>query len=107
MGTENRFNKKPGNQAFSADGVSVETPVNASGHRQELEQNFGLFSICGIAVTTGESWIVLGNSIVRIPLTEAKFTLRDLGASNLQWRPTRGDLWFVRQAFITVVSLSV
>ena len=30
----------------------------------KLEQNFNFLSICGIAVTTGESWIVLGNSLV-------------------------------------------
>jgi hypothetical protein len=28
------------------------------------EEKFNLLSICGIAVTTGESWIVLGNSLV-------------------------------------------
>src|SRR4051794_14885979 len=100
MDTESRFKKKPGHQAFRTDGVSVEAHINASGHHQELEQNFGLLSICGIAVTTGESWIVLGNSIVRMPFMETKFTLRDLGAGNLQWRSTRGDLWFVRQMFI-------
>jgi hypothetical protein len=72
METENRFNERPGHPAFSADEVGVEVPINASGHRQELEKNFGLFSICGIAVTTGESWIVLGNSIVRMHFTEEK-----------------------------------
>jgi choline transport protein len=39
-------------------------PINASGHHQELERNFSLLSICGIAISTGESWIALGGSIV-------------------------------------------
>jgi hypothetical protein len=61
------------------DHLLVETSRTGStlqSHGQELEQNFGLLSICGIAVATGESWIVLGNSIVCITvmiLLEWKF----------------------------------
>ena len=67
MDIVNHLTEKPSHPTFSSDRITVEAPVNASGHRQELEQNFGLFSLCGIAVTTGESWIVLGNSVVRVP----------------------------------------
>jgi choline transport protein len=38
--------------------------INASGHRQELERNFSLLSICGVAVTTGNTWIAQGGSVV-------------------------------------------
>jgi hypothetical protein len=38
--------------------------INASGHRQELERNFSLISICAVAVTTGNTWIAQGGSIV-------------------------------------------
>lgn len=38
--------------------------VNASGHRQELERNFSLVSICAVAVTTGNTWIAQGGSVV-------------------------------------------
>lgn len=38
--------------------------INASGHPQELERNFGLLSICGIGIITGNSWTALGGSIV-------------------------------------------
>lgn len=38
--------------------------VNASGHRQELERNFSLLSICAVAVTTGNTWIAQGGSVV-------------------------------------------
>ena len=38
--------------------------INASGHRQELERNFGLFSICSMAITTGNTWVALGGTIV-------------------------------------------
>jgi hypothetical protein len=33
------------------------TLVNASGHRQELDRNFGLLSKCGLAVTSGNAWL--------------------------------------------------
>ncbi|KAL4975638.1 amino acid/polyamine transporter I [Aspergillus desertorum] len=42
---------------------SMEAPVNASGHRQELQRNYGLLSICALAITTGNTWIAQGGSI--------------------------------------------
>ncbi|KAL4997814.1 amino acid/polyamine transporter I [Aspergillus recurvatus] len=42
---------------------SMEVPVNASGHRQELQRNYGLLSICALAITTGNTWIAQGGSI--------------------------------------------
>lgn len=38
--------------------------INASGHKQELERNFSLLSICAVAVTTGNTWIAQGGSVV-------------------------------------------
>lgn len=38
--------------------------VNASGHRQELQRNFSLLNICALAVTTGNTWIAQGGSVV-------------------------------------------
>ncbi|KAL2006488.1 hypothetical protein VTN00DRAFT_9156 [Thermoascus crustaceus] len=46
-----------------ADDQVSEELVNASGHRQELERNFSLLSICAIAVTTGNTWIAQGGSV--------------------------------------------
>lgn len=37
--------------------------INASGHKQELERNFSLLSICAVAVTTGNTWIAQGCSV--------------------------------------------
>ncbi|KAK2775257.1 hypothetical protein FQN52_004040 [Onygenales sp. PD_12] len=37
--------------------------INASGHKQELERNFSLMSICGVGITTGNTWIAMGGSI--------------------------------------------
>lgn len=49
----------------SSDG----SEINASGHRQELSRNFGLLSICGLAVTTGNTWVAQGGSLVRFSHT--------------------------------------
>ncbi|KAJ5551942.1 SNF2-related protein [Penicillium sp. DV-2018c] len=48
----------------SHDGPVDGELVNASGHRQELERNFSLLSICAVAVTTGNTWIAQGGSVV-------------------------------------------
>ncbi|KAF1354379.1 hypothetical protein EJ07DRAFT_168346 [Lizonia empirigonia] len=46
------------------DDISVGEVINASGHKQELERQFGLLSICSIGITTGNVWAALGGSIV-------------------------------------------
>jgi len=38
--------------------------INASGHKQEVERNFGIWSICGAGITTGSDWPALGGSLV-------------------------------------------
>lgn len=48
----------------AADDQSSIEVVNASGHRQEVERNFSLLSICAVAVTTGNTWIAQGGSVV-------------------------------------------
>ncbi|KAJ5826659.1 SNF2-related protein [Penicillium robsamsonii] len=49
---------------YTHDGPVEGETINASGHRQELERNFGLISICAVAVTTGNTWIAQGGSVV-------------------------------------------
>lgn len=44
--------------------IKRDNAINASGHQQELDRNFGLFSIVGLAITSGNAWIALGGSIV-------------------------------------------
>lgn len=38
--------------------------INVSGHKQELERNFSLLSLCAAAITTGNTWVALGGSLV-------------------------------------------
>lgn len=37
--------------------------VNASGHRDQLQRQYGLLSICGLALTIDNAWIALGGSL--------------------------------------------
>lgn len=37
--------------------------VNASGHRDQLQRQYGLLSICGLALTIDNAWVALGGSI--------------------------------------------
>ncbi|KAL2070513.1 hypothetical protein VTL71DRAFT_13539 [Oculimacula yallundae] len=38
--------------------------VNETGHVQEVERNFSLFSVCSVGIVTGNTWAALGGSIV-------------------------------------------
>ena len=45
------------------EGTVSEVAINASGHRQELERNFNLLSVCSLGIASGNTWIALGGSI--------------------------------------------
>ena len=42
--------------------------VNAGGHKQELDRNFGLLSVSAVGILSGNAWTILGGSIVGLPL---------------------------------------
>jgi len=37
--------------------------VNASGHKDQLQRQYGLLSICGLALTVDNAWVALGTSL--------------------------------------------
>lgn len=37
--------------------------VNASGHKDQLHRQYGLLSICGLALTIDNAWVALGGSL--------------------------------------------
>ncbi|MCJ1475812.1 hypothetical protein MMC13_004476 [Lambiella insularis] len=43
--------------------VHGEEVVNASGHKDQLQRHYGLWSICGLALTIDNAWVALGGSI--------------------------------------------
>lgn len=50
-------------------GTADDGLINASGHRQELDRNFNLVSICSYAITAGNAWVSLGGTIVCLLLS--------------------------------------
>ncbi|KAF4548068.1 Amino acid permease-like protein 22 [Elsinoe fawcettii] len=60
--------KKPqeahhGKLTYNKDEVDEGVIVNASGHKQELDRNFSLLSMCAVGIVTGNAWAALGGSI--------------------------------------------
>jgi hypothetical protein len=43
----------------------IEELVNTSGHVQELDRNFGFWTICAISVVSDNAWAAGGGSLVR------------------------------------------
>ena len=37
--------------------------VNASGHRDQLQRQYGILSICGMALTVDNAWVAFGTSL--------------------------------------------
>ncbi|KAF2033068.1 amino acid transporter, partial [Setomelanomma holmii] len=64
MEKRNSSAEKPRLEAEDGDSHGVGEVLNASGHKQELERQFSLLSICSIGITTGNVWAALGGSIV-------------------------------------------
>jgi choline transport protein len=53
------FEQRRGNIVNTVEGEEV----NASGHRDQLTRQYGIWSICGLALTIDNAWIALGGSI--------------------------------------------
>lgn len=43
--------------------TTLEIGINPSGHLQELDRNFSLWTLCGLAISSGNAWIALGGSV--------------------------------------------
>ena len=55
----------PATKEEATANYTTEEPTYASS-QEELERNYDLLGICGIALTSGNTWIALGGSIVCI-----------------------------------------
>jgi len=85
---------------LESKGPDADGLINASGHRQELDRNFHFIHIAGLGITSGNTWIALGGSIVSrsyvilyfssIPSAARTFRLTQLktDCGYLQWRPS-------------------
>lgn len=45
------------------EAVTLETDINASGHRDQLDRQYGILSICGMALTVDNAWVAIGTSL--------------------------------------------
>lgn len=66
MDLEKKFSSEKPRSEDVDEAMGVGEVLNASGHKQELERNFSLLSLCAIGITTGNVWAALGGSIVRL-----------------------------------------
>ena len=55
--------------------------VNASGHRDQLQRQYGLLSICGLALTIDNAWVALGGSIA-VSISLRLRVTRDLASTD-------------------------
>ena len=55
----------PPTEIADETGVVVGEIVNVSGHVQELDRNFGFWSICAVSVVADNAWAAGGGSLVR------------------------------------------
>ncbi|KAL9623982.1 MAG: hypothetical protein Q9160_001735 [Pyrenula sp. 1 TL-2023] len=63
---EKRRLSKDGNSDDTEKEVAITLSgevVNASGHRDQLSRQYGLLSICGLALTVDNAWIAIGTSL--------------------------------------------
>jgi hypothetical protein len=65
--TVDKMTKQASRPPFAADEAigEIEGLVNASGHVQELDRNFGFWTICAISVVSDNAWAAGGGSLVR------------------------------------------
>lgn len=43
--------------------VEEEREINASGHKDQLQRQYSLWGVCGLALTIDNAWVALGGSI--------------------------------------------
>jgi hypothetical protein len=53
----------------AATKLGSSTEINASGHVQELDKNFNIWSIVSVAIVTGNTWAGLAGTIVSFQRT--------------------------------------
>lgn len=42
---------------------TADNVINASGHPDQLERQYGILSICGMALTVDNAWVAIGTSL--------------------------------------------
>ena len=59
ISAQDEYSKRRARIVEIVDGVEV----NASGYKDELQRQYSIWSICGLAMTVDSAWVALGGSI--------------------------------------------
>lgn len=63
--------------------------VNASGHRDQLQRNYGFLSICGLALSVDNAWVAVGTSLNVAICKPSVWPENQRLTGDRQWRPAR------------------
>jgi choline transport protein len=53
----------PADVSKNIEGTLDGVTVNASGHQDEFQRHFSIWSLCGLALTIDNAWVALGGSL--------------------------------------------
>lgn len=56
--------------------------VNASGHPDQLERQYGILSICGMALTVDNAWVAIGTSL-NVAICQYRNPMKDDSWANI------------------------
>jgi ATP-dependent Lon protease len=70
------------------NGSSDVVTTNISGHIQEMDRQFGLWSICATGIVTGNTWTAIGGAIVSIQTNTTRGQLKLLTRENRSLQST-------------------
>lgn len=60
--TEKRGSRSPDSESPGEETLAGKI-INASGHADQLHRQYGLLSICGLALTVDNAWVAVGTSL--------------------------------------------
>lgn len=84
--------------------------INASGHRDQLDRQYGILSICGMALTVDNAWVAIGTSL-NVAICEfsdgSRRELRSLISVRRQRRPSWSSLRVSCRMFLLLLYCSI
>jgi choline transport protein len=73
--------------------------VNASGHQDEFQRHFSIWSLCGLALTIDNAWVALGGSLYLAVCTSTPYPF-GLADRDRQWWRARHPVRAARGLFL-------
>ena len=100
----------PADNGLEEGGLKTGEIINVGGHKQELDRQFSLLSICSVGIVVGNAWTALGGSIVSncCVCSKLQWLAKNAwppGCRTLQWRAAWGDIRVVRCISLVIGSI--